>query len=438
MQSAVALNTLLIGIAGIFVLLLPVLPTGPVLLFLVTIRALTDVGSAAGGSLLPSATISAALGSVAVLASLVPSGTRLTRRLRLNVSLVYLFIVIGTLVPISSFGLDANLLKEPLRLASIVAIFILAFRYGSRADKSRSRLAIIVATVPAVILILTFIFQIPVTLSAQFRAAGTFSHPNAAAAFFSVVGTFCFASWWSNRSRPMLIGLLLSISASLMTGSLGGIISLISGMFIVAAVSSRLKAIQKSILLFIIVGLGIVGFNLFSGAGRLAEFESFDASSALQTGSSSDSLEWRLINWRLLLDYWRLQPILGQGLGTTYTYIMPLGGPPHSLFVQILVEVGVVGCVVIAMLWVSNTKAAVRKLRQGRWEASAIIGLMSVLVVNGSESNLLGYTAAMYTLAFFGGILCANLARMSDSLLDESHFSPSASQIPGRPSNIRK
>lgn len=411
MQYAIALDLFLFAGAAIFIVSLPVLPTGPLLLVVCTLRSLTDVGSASGGSLLPSSTISAALGAATVLAALVPKTSRLPGRLRLNILVLSCLLFTGTVVAISSYGVDADLLKEPLRLASIVAIFVLTYRHYSDSRLSEAKMTSTVTFVPGFLLIMTFLLHVPFAISDQTRATGTFSHPNSAAAFFSITGTFCFAYWFFNRNRLLLLGALVSAVASIMTGSLGGIISLCVGIIAIAAVSSKLKAPQKGFFFFVLILAGIFAYSQFGNSGRLAEFESFDAAAALQSGTSSDSLEWRVVNWGLLVEIWQSKPLLGHGLGTTYTYIMPLGGPPHSLFVQVLVELGIFGYLLLTSLLILNARVLREKLRNGRWEASAMFGLFAVLIVNGSESNLLGYTPAMYVLALFSGILCARLSK---------------------------
>ncbi|MGO4473847.1 O-antigen ligase family protein [Arthrobacter sp. M-10] len=295
-------------------------------------------------------------------------------------------------------------------MASIVAIFVLAYRYASGTPILERKFPIAFAVLPALILVVGYVAKVPMMLSDQVRAAGTFSHPNAAAAFFCVSGVFCFSAWWPKRTSLPAWGVALSATAIVLTGSLGGIAALIAGILLVVTISSRLKPIQKAILLTTVIVVAVAGYSVVGGSGRFAEFESFDASAALQTGTSSDSLEWRLINWQLLIPYWQSKPWLGQGIGTTYKYIMPLGGPPHSLFVQLLVETGVIGCVIIAVTWFASASAITKKLRGGSWEATGLLALMSVLVVNGSESNLLGYTAAMYAFAFYGGILSYGIA----------------------------
>jgi O-antigen ligase len=381
---------------------------------LVTVRSLTDAGAASTGSVLPSSTLSAVIACAAIALALIPNKARYSARSGGLWIFLLGAVLVWTLVGLEMFGVDQYMLRESIRLASILALFFSVERVSGELDgKAISRLIASVVLPSAVILIMGTIFSVPALVQTSGRAAGTFSHANAAGAFMSVAALMSFAVFWFERSKLALLSGVLATSALLSTQSLGAFLGLGLAAVTLLIFTVKLSWARKIV---VSVGLGVAAFCLisFTSLGeRFAELQGFDISSAISTRTSTDSLEWRLINWQLLLQRWVEHPWFGYGLGSTGSQIMPLGAPPHSLPVQLLVETGLIGSGTLAVIFAWGSVKLLQRAREGRWEATVGLAALVLVVVNGSESNLLGYTAADYLLVFFFAILISRLAKPS-------------------------
>jgi O-antigen ligase len=418
-----AMIALLVAVVLVLVLL-PVLGGISVITGLVVLRSLTDTGAASTGSVLPSSTLSAVIAGAAIAVALVPSKARYGPKAASLWMFLLGAVLIWTIVGLEIFGADLYMLKESLRLASIMALFFSVLRVGAAlSSKQISRLIATVVVPTAGLLVLGALFSVPAFTQGSGRAAGTFSHANAAGAFMSVAALVSLAFFWFQRSKLALFCGAVSVVSLLLTQSLGGFLGLGLGVLTLLIFNVRLSWTRK---LLVSAAIGAVGFALvaFTDLGeRFAELQGFDASTAIATGTSSDSLEWRIINWQLLLQRWSERPWFGYGLGSTGSQIMPLAAPPHSLPVQLLVETGIVGSGIIALLFLWGTSRLLQKARSGRWEATVGLAILVLIVVNGSESNLLDYTAADYLLVFFFAIISSRLVSSPMKQLDETELS---------------
>lgn len=391
-------------VAAIAILMLPVVPKVLLISAILVARTLSDVGAASTGSLLPSSLISTALGVLVILAALFPSKSKLSQRKLLYVGLVLLLVALSCLVYTSRFGFTLGALSEPVRIASIIAVLVLAVRYSEEAGEKATKVLSYIPLPAAIVLIIGYMAGQEATMSSGGRATGTFSHPNAAAAFFCLSTLVAVGMALTRKTRVSWALASLSFLSLLFTQSLGSLVALICAVAALVVLTSELSAMKKIAVFIGIFGVG-TGLIFYTGVlQRLDEFADMDVSSALYTGSSSNSLEWRLVNWgeyiRILLDS---GPLLGMGVGSTYGEIMPLGGPPHSLFVQFLVEYGLIGASVFALIALGSIRfiCSIVHTRRG----AVLLSVVLILVVLGSESNLFGYTATMYYVAIVFGVL---------------------------------
>jgi O-antigen ligase len=79
------------------------------------------------------------------------------------------------------------------------------------------------------------------------------------------------------------------------------------------------------------------------------------------------------------------------------------------MFVQILVETGIVGSAIIGITALWGVRNVNRQRKSGSAEASILLGLFTLILILGSESNLLSYTAADYLSACVIGLLTAKI-----------------------------
>jgi O-antigen ligase len=400
-----------VAVVTLLALFLPVVNPTTALLALIVARQLVDLGTSTGHGVFPTTLLNAAI-ALALLVLVVFSGGRtFPYRLIPLVLLALSWVLLGVVVGLARFGTTSGAVEERLRLLSGVAVFVTAARLASARP---IRPLLLVAVLPAALLLLLgYAVGSPLMVQSGNRAAGTFSHANAAAAFMCVAAMTCLSLWFFQRSRSMLLVGLTCTLALIVTQSIGGLAGFVAGAFTVLIINVRI-ALGPRLAAVLATAVTIFVVTVFSRLGaRLAEFTSPYAGLA---PGEEDSLAWRFTNWSLLLHDWKDSPWFGYGLGSTSTQLQPLGVPPHSIFVQLLVETGVVGVAVVALAWLVLAVRLVRLAVRGRWEASILLGLLSLVLVNGSESNLIGYTATIYLLLFIMGVLAARCVGPADEL----------------------
>lgn len=381
-------------------LVIPTIPVGTLVVLLVAVRSLADFGVVTGmrPGLLATLSLASAFVSIYALAlhAFHSRGERAWGKFALFALLV---IGLGSAVGVAHFGLQFNMLVESVRLLSAAAIFILAYSFA-RWREPRTALAWMIAPA-SVVGILGASGVVPGTVTSSGRLTGTFSHPNAAAAFFGISVVAAFALWYFKRDWVTAIVGILAAVALLLTGSLGGIAGTIVGLLVVVwlrPVGARRRRVTQSI--SVIIGLGL-GYYLSGLSARISEF---DWNGEAARSSSPDSFQWRLENWKRLTEVSQESPIYGFGIGSSSYEITPLGGPAHSLYFQTLIDLGLVGLLALVVFAIYCWNRVRRLSTATRWEGALLAGLVAFIMVNGSVSNLLGYTAAIYLAAAIIGI----------------------------------
>jgi O-antigen ligase len=392
--------------------MLPLLRAWALLAVIVVLRSLSDFGLGANLPMFPNGIINGAIGLAGLSFALIPSRSRTGRLLKWFAVAITCILIGVTAVGLWRFGFAGGAISEALRLLSVVAILIVAARQQPLSDERLGRLLALSILPASALLIVGDILKMPQMESANGRAAGSFSHPNSAAAFMSVAILASLGIWLWNRSKIMLVTASLALVALFLTESLGALIGLCLGALVIIVCSAR-EVGGRALLIFgllTIAGYFILGYTRLTA--RIAEFTSFHLPAA-SGGADANSLEWRLLNWRYLIVEWKKSPWLGYGLGSTTTEVRPLGAPPHSLPMQLLLETGVIGCLLVLILFVGGVYLLLKRRREGRREVSILLGLLTFAIVNGAESNLLAYTAALYLAALVSGALVARTGPLS-------------------------
>lgn len=362
---------------------------------LVVARTFTDVGASSGGSLLPSSALSAVISMAVILVFALPQTQRVSSRVAWVATGLVTLATLSVLAYWQGFGVSAQPVNEALRLGSYLAAFCIAYRSAKERPEGLVRHVLPLTVVPGVFLILTFVASWGPTVNAAGRAVGGFSHANTAAAYFGVMVVACLGLYWEGRDRRVGIAAAVAAVCLFLTQSLGTLLGAALGAAVLLILNSRLSAGRKALLALTAGGSALALFQVLGVAERMSELDGLNLDAALSSGASANSLEWRVINWQLLLQQWWSGPRwFGFGLGSSSTEVMPLGSSPHSAPVQIAVETGLVGlactAVAVAMLWV-----AVRRRRVAHRPAvSLLTALVTFAVVSGSASNLIGYAAA--------------------------------------------
>lgn len=380
-----------------------------VLALVVAARTMSDIGAGgSSGSLLPSSILAIAISGLALALTLLAKGTEHGRISSTLIPAAFV-IVLFTLPGLAEYGVDTGMLSEVIRLLPIVTLFAVAAITPITIDQVQ-RLFLICCLPPVVIGLAGSLAQTSWAVSGGGRAVGTFSHANTGGAFFAVTVIIGVVLWTYHRWTSVAVTTVLALLAVLSTQSLGALIGLAFGLGVFALYHRRVSLTTRIIGLAGMTGLGILALSRTSAFGRLSEFRDFSLDEAAVSTTSSDSLSWRIINWRELLGHWTESPIWGHGLGSTVN-IRPLGAPPHSLPVQVLVETGVIGFAILIVLIVRAISLGHRLTRMGSLFGPLTLALLGFIVANGSESNLLGYAATDFLLALFLGI-ASNQARV--------------------------
>ena len=130
----------------------------------------------------------------------------------------------------------------------------------------------------------------------------------------------------------------------------------------------------------------------------MSELQSTTSYSAATQGHITNSLDWRFLNWHLLLGVWREHPLFGTGQSSTREFVQPLGTLPHNEYVRVLVEGGVVGALVVAFGLLLPDP---RRLAASVLTLAGSVGraLVIAVLVDGVADNLFNYTPAIYLVA---------------------------------------
>lgn len=391
----------LVAVAGTLSVLL--LPRILLLVLLIVVRSVADVGSYnPNGSLLPGSAISASVGLAAIFALLIPTGNRASRRATLGASLVATMVTFWTVITIVNFGYKFEYVGEIIRTTSLVAVLILAYRAGATDGRNAKRSFNWAVGLPALVVIVGYITNWAPSLIDTGRAAGTFSHPNAAAAFFTVGVIACLWSYRQLRSKISLCMALAGLVALLLTQSLGAIAALGIGGVVFFALNAKLSPWRRIGIILLGLSLFLTLFVLLGASGRLSEFQSLSYSGA----SDENSLDWRFANWQLLIPiWWKSAPLLGLGWASTRYEVQPMGTYPHSIVVQLLVEMGILGSTLVLVLTVVLGISIKRRYGRNPDTAAALAAIGVCIFVHGIESNWLNYSVAQYLALYVIGIM---------------------------------
>jgi O-antigen ligase len=386
----VAPQAALVVAAAIGGLGLVALGAWPPLLALLSVRMYGDVAGAIGRY------ADIACAGLAVAAVLLALTTPLRGRGRGALVAVYVLLALSVAHAAIRYGDASGFTREWLRLASVAALGVLAVSaaQSGRPLERSLRIAVAAVAVPAVVALAQFtgIGQ----LGAGGRAFGTFSHPNAAGATYAFALLISLSLALRSRRKLDWAFVTLFCAAVFTTRSLGALAAAVIGMW--ALTHFRLKGAQRGLLIAAIVGAVAVFALTPVGAERISQLESTRSYSQAAQGDVSNSLDWRFLNWHLLLGEWRANPVFGTGAGSTREFVQPLGTLPHNEYLRVLVEGGIVGAFVV-VLGAIGLARAVRRRASSSLEGSLGRALLIAACVDALVDNLFNYTTAVYLAA---------------------------------------
>ena len=135
-------------------------------------------------------------------------------------------------------------------------------------------------------------------------------------------------------------------------------------------------------------------------------------------GVPGNSMSWRWSYWQQLLPLWRRSPLNGIGLEVVPT-MTSSGLQPHSVWVQSLVEMGIVGLLALCLVllcFVWTTRIRIRTARSAaELVAARVAGAIGIalLVMTFTENLLSETTTLWYAAAAMGGAMPASASRLS-------------------------
>ncbi len=226
------------------------------------------------------------------------------------------------------------------------------------------------------------------------QAQGTFSHFNALSALLALTTTIAFGYWLSSHSSVRRLGLFVLLAAGLVsTYSRGATLGAVAGCVLVFLG----KDLQRRVGV-ILVSLLCVAISLLAVSGVVSSYFA-------QTGN----LGMREALWREAFTAMRSDPSK-VGIGFGYTYFQyrvsssqttsdpsAVGSPMHSAPLQVLLELGIIGEVLLIMILLKLVIPNLGGERGGLVLALAA-GAVAFMIQQLADNNLFAYGGTLLFL----------------------------------------
>lgn len=274
------------------------------------------------------------------------------------------------LLPLGGLGLGVaalpDAIREWVRFFSWLMVYLLVMQLKGKVPPTRIITALFLSLVaplavaflqtvlPPSVLPSVLVFQVVEKgVEAGSRINGTLGHPNSFATFTLLFFALCLWKQEQSQNRWLWLGLAAVLVFFLVgSKSLTGLVMLLA--FAAAFFVPKLNVWS------LLAGTMLIGLTLLLllstelGRDRLGELSAtpllnpdldWDRAVALQMTDSAqygNSFNWRLAQWKYLLQSWQAFPILGYGLATT-SEISVFQITAHNDYIRFLVEEGIVG-----------------------------------------------------------------------------------------------
>jgi O-antigen ligase len=304
------------------------------------------------------------------------------------VSLLIVFIFWASLTslwtPSELYALDKLLELTTLSLWSVIAT---AMIIANRPERVRRFLLLLLvfgtaATIDGIIQYNTATG--PLALTASFRLH---SH-KAQARFYGMGALVAFAVWlhcdpFSKRGIALMAALFTFFYGLLITGGRGPTLGVLGGMLLPLALGLRFsdrrllasKALVASVVLFVAMAIAVMQLAAHF-SGNLPLLQRFGIVFTEEEGGQSERLDFWRQSWHL----WLEQPVLGSGVGSWSIRYFGLDDSryPHNLILEVLVEFGLVGLLLLATVAV----AAARRVSVKRLREDPVLMCIAMLCIN--------------------------------------------------------
>lgn len=289
--------------------------------------------------------------------------------------------------------------REMVRLTVFTAlVYGLSIRFTPR-EICRILLVMSILTVVLAISMIPLLGQ-QVSADGAYRLGGTL-HPNPLARFALMIA-ICALAYARDLPKGRWQWLTLVVVALVviqLTRSRTALASCLAGLAAVLLVGQELRrmVLPASILVTVgaigMVALGLLGQSGIAGLGNAA---------AMGRKDQVSSLTGRLPLWAALLDHSKDRRLIGAGYGAFWNAKMNetihndrrvnwYAGHSHSCYVELLVNIGLVGVSLVVALGVLSLGRAIRLARStGQVEYVILAGLLCAAFVNGvAESGFI-------------------------------------------------
>ncbi len=239
-------------------------------------------------------------------------------------------------------------------------------------------------------------FPVPTVLPSYFLSAG---------GAIVVLATLAWRHVPAQRAAVGVAGAAAMVwfaAAGAVNASRGPLLGVVVAVLVGLVVARRFWPIL-GVLMLALAGVALIP----SEAVRLDEV-GLEAPEGLQ----ADSIEWRLQHWEDNLPRFEANPLTGIGLGEVERIHMSQLAP-HSIVVQTLVEMGLVGMVGLVWLGVGLLHDVWPAARRGEALAGVAVGLMVGYFVIGLSENLLSQAVTSLPVAALTGA-CIGTLRLPD------------------------
>lgn len=207
-----------------------------------------------------------------------------------------------------------------------------------------------------------------------------------------------------------IVFFLTTLAAMLFSGSRKGILMVAIALFLYCIISSKNPIKLLKNILLAIIGLVIVYMLmtkiefLYNSFGRrfLLLLNIFDDGSYV-----GNSIGNRMNAVEIGIDVFKIKPMIGYGLGN-YMAATGLRGYAHNNYIQILVDLGIVGIFLYYWFYVRNMVGLITTIKNNRSLTAMLLSMLVGIVV--IETGLVSFNSDYVQLVI---MLCVNVIRIN-------------------------
>jgi len=313
------------------------------------------------------------------------------------------------LLSIVNYGTNGVVsVREWVRLFSVIVVYLMVFNFSRTTSYEKIiNLLFLSLIIPLGVGFYQVILGKGKVIAEILRIPGSFVHPNSFAFYLVIfIGLTFWKFRFSKNKMPWFLLLLIESWMLITTFSLSGVVML--GVLTVIMIIGE-KTKHRVVLMCFLIGFALVFLFTKTGQMRIAEqLATGKIGEIVETGRVHSSLDWRILNWHLLLSQWVKTPWVGYGLHTSI-FINPmklsagLGASPHNDYLRFLVELGIIGFslfLIFLFLIIRETWQFYKQTSESKEKSLSLVVLACYIswLVGSLADNLITATAFQYYL----------------------------------------